>query len=608
MPELLRVVACGSVDDGKSTLIGRLLAETLSVPEDILEAARWTRRTGSLIPAGEIDYSLLTDGLEAEREQGITIDVAYRHLQLPDGKRAILADAPGHEQFTRNMAVAASTADVAILLLDAVRGVRPQSFRHLRICALMGVPTVIVAVNKMEVSGFDQAVFDDVVAQVARSAREAGVAAVFTLPVSALRGDFVTERGEGAPWYSGPTLLELLQSVGAAAPAESDRLRLPIQLVLRSEGGRTYAGTILAGRVRIGDDVRVGRTNARARVSGLTVAGRAADYATAGLAVGLQLDRELDCSRGDLLLASEDPRRPNDRYVAELIWLSEAPLARGRSYDFVSGPTGTGVSITRVRDRLEVESGHRHAAQELTCNDIGSVEIATDSPVVLDPYQELRDTGSFLLVDRRSGETAAAGLVLHELRRGANVHEQSFDISRGDRARRLGHPAKVLWFTGLSGAGKSTIAGSVERLLAERGVNTYVLDGDNLRLGLNKDLGFTPQDRAENVRRVGEVARLMFDAGLVVLVSLVSPYQVDRDAVRSLFQEGDFAEIHVNTPLAVCRERDPKGLYGLAARGDIPNLTGVGQDYEPPANPELAVAGEGEPRDVARVVVERFFG
>lgn len=604
MTALLRIVTCGSVDDGKSTLIGRLLAETLSVPEDVLESARWTRRSGSIIPAGEVDFSLLTDGLEAEREQGITIDVAYRHLDLQNGVRAIIADAPGHEQYTRNMAVAASTADVGILLVDAARGVRTQTFRHLYICALMGVKTVVVAINKMDAVGFNKDIYDDLVGKVAESAKQVGVDNLITLPVSALAGDYVTTQSAAAPWYDGGTLLDALRTVAATDLSGNTEFRLPVQVILRAAGNyRGYAGTVLSGSVRLGDELTVGRTGVSAKVAGITVAGVEAGSAAAGQAIAITLDREIDCTRGDLFVQAGEARVPNDRYAVELVWLSEQPLARGRTYELVSGPLKVPATVTNIRDKVDVESGHRHASRDLQINEIGHVELATDAPILLDQYDAVRDTGSFLLVNRITGDTVAAGMMLHDMRRGANVHSQAFDSDRSRRNQQMGHPSKVLWFTGLPGSGKSTIANAVERELNTLGVHTYILDGDNVRLGLNKDLGFTPEDRAENVRRVGEVSRLMQDAGLVVLVCLVSPYRDDRDAVRGRFNVGDFVEIHVDTPLEVCQERDPKGLYRQAAQGSIPNMTGVGQDYEAPLHAEVVVSGVGDVTEIARSIV-----
>ena len=604
MSALLRIVTCGSVDDGKSTLIGRLLAETLSVPEDVLESARWTRRSGSIIPAGEVDFSLLTDGLEAEREQGITIDVAYRHLDLQNGVRAIIADAPGHEQYTRNMAVAASTADVGILLVDAARGVRTQTFRHLYICALMGVRTVVIAINKMDAVDFNAHVYNQLRDTVVKAAAEVGVPNVVTLPVSALAGDYVTRASNAAPWYNGGTLLEVLRTVAPSDLAASERFRLPVQMVLRAGGNyRGYAGTVMSGAISVGDDVTVGRTGVSAKVSGISVAGADAKTASAGDAVAITLDREIDAARGDVFVQAGEVRVPNDRYAVELVWLTEQPLARGRTYELVSGPLRVPATVTTIRDKVDVESGHRHATRDLAINEIGHVEIATDAPILLDTYSDVRDTGSFLLVNRITGDTVAAGMMLHDLRRGQNVHAQSFDANRGGRTSLMGHDARVLWFTGLPGSGKSTIANEVEKELNSRGIHTYILDGDNVRLGLNKDLGFTPEDRAENVRRVGEVARLMHDAGLVVIVCLVSPFRADRDAVRARFNDGDFIEIHVDTPLDVCMSRDPKGLYRQAGQGSIPNMTGVGQDYEAPVSAELVVVGDGDLSVAVKTVV-----
>jgi bifunctional enzyme CysN/CysC len=591
---IIRIVTCGSVDDGKSTLIGRLIAETKSVPEDVLESARWTRRTGSTIPAGEIDFSLLTDGLEAEREQGITIDVAYRHLDLENGKRAIIADAPGHEQYTRNMAVAASTADVGILLVDAARGVRTQTFRHLSICAMMRVSSVVIAINKMDAADWSEATFNQLAERVTSTAQELGITNVITIPVSALNGDYVTENSGVASWYQGPTLLEALRSIEKVDTALEGALRLPIQVILRATDYRGYAGQLVAGTLAVGDTIKVGRSGVTAKVAELSVAGTPTDVAVAGHAVAFTTDNEIDVVRGDVIIEGNSTRVANDRFAVELVWMHEKPLARGRSYWLVSNSQQVPVTVTNIRDKVEVETGHRHSTRDLQINEIGHVEIASDLPLFLDQYSDVRETGGFLLVDRATNDTAAAGMMLHEMRRGINVHEQVFDVDRAAREELMGHRGKVLWFTGLSGSGKSTIASEVQRQLHSRGVHTYVLDGDNVRLGLNKDLGFTAADRAENVRRVGELAKLMMDAGLVVLVSLVSPFREDRDAVRTGFADADFAEIFVDTPIEVCIERDTKGLYARAQRGEIPNMTGMGQDYEVPLNPTLKIAGDGD--------------
>ena len=603
---VLRLVTCGSVDDGKSTLIGRLLAETDSVPIDQLEYARRTRRGGSTIPVGEIDYSLLTDGLEAEREQGITIDVAYRHLNLPSGRRVLIADAPGHEQYTRNMAVAASNADVAVLLVDADRGVRPQTHRHLTVCALMGVGTVVIAVNKMDLVGFAQARFDELVAEVEATARRLSISRVVAIPVSAALGDNVTSASGHMPWYAGNSLLAELtqwQPIIAEQPAP---FRLPVQMIVRAEGNfRGYAGTISAGTVTPGMKVQVADSGRTAVVERIVTFNGDRDEAAAGDAVTITLDHEVDVTRGDLL-AADGPSgvQPADRFSVDLVWLGEEPLAHGRSYLLVSGPQSVPATVTSVRNRLDVVTGHEHAARVLEMNDIGRAEVATDRPIPLDPYTLCRDTGGFLLVDRVTADTVAAGLVRHAMRRSFNVVPHAYNIDHEARVRLMGHPPRVAWLTGLPGSGKSTIADAVVRLLHAQGVHCYVLDGDNVRTGLNKDLGFTPEDRAENVRRVAEVARLMHDAGLVVLVALVSPYRSDRETAKALFDPGAFLEVYVDTPVEVCAERDPKGLYAKAASGSLPNMTGVGQTYEFPISPDLALTGVGDLEASAQKLAE----
>lgn len=589
---LVRVVACGSVDDGKSTLIGRLLAETGSVPADQLHSARTARRAGSTIPAGQIDFSLLTDGLQAEREQGITIDVAYRHLRLPSGRRVVIADAPGHEQYTRNMVVAASTADVAVLLVDAERGIRRQTFRHLTVCALMGVRHVVVAVNKLDAVGFDRSTFDRLAGEVAAAATRVEVGPVQVIPVSALYGDNVVSGSGRTGWYTGVTVLEALEAVDVL-DIGGQEFRLPVQLVLRAPGFRGLAGTVALGRVTVGDLVHASGCHREARVARIVAHGDDRDTAVAGDAVCLHLEPDVDVARGDLLTGAEAPLPAADRFSADLVWLGDQPLAAGRSYLLGCGPLVVPAVVTVVRHRLDVESGHQDAARLLGMNDVGRVEIATDRPVPLDAYTRARHTGGFVLVDRVSADTVAAGMVRYALRRSANVVPHAYAVNRDARERLNGHLAKVVWLTGLSGAGKSTIADHTQRRLHALGVRTFILDGDNLRGGINKDLGFTEEDRAENVRRVAEIARLFLDSGTVVLVALISPFRADRRAARALFDVGDFLEIHVDAPVEVCAGRDTKGLYARAAAGALPNLTGVGQAYEPPQASDLVLDGAG---------------
>ncbi|WP_229699290.1 adenylyl-sulfate kinase [Nonomuraea glycinis] len=598
------MVACGSVDDGKSTLIGRLLASTGGATEDQLDYARRTRRGGSTIPAGAVDYSLLTDGLEAEHEQGITIDVAHRFLDLPSGRRVIIADAPGHEQYTRNMAVAASTADVAVLLVDATKGIREQTHRHLAICALMGVRTVIAVVNKLDALDYDQAVFDKLASEV-RSAAAGFDMTAGVIPASALGGDNVVAPSPNLPWYDGPTLLGALAAWEPPEPPRPDApgdYRLPVQYVIRADDLRGFAGTVVGGPVRPGDAVAVAGSGVASRIERvLGPGGVDLDRAAPGTPVTVTLADEVDVRRGDLLTTPgtlDDGLSPASAYSATLVWTAEEPLRHGRSYLLRAGSRTVPAVVTSVRGRLNVVSGEQFAARTLDLNDLGTVELTTDTPLCLDSYRACRDTGSFLLVDRVSKETVAAGMVRHALRRGRNVVPHAYTVDRDARQRLKGQRARVLWLTGLPGAGKSTIADALERRLHAMGLHTYVLDGDNVRSGLNKDLGFTPGDRAENVRRVAELTRILLDAGLIVVVALVSPFRTDRAVAKSLFQPGDFAEVWVNTPAEVCARRDPKGLYAKAKAGTLPNMTGLGQVYEPPEHPDLVVDGAGSLDDV----------
>jgi bifunctional enzyme CysN/CysC len=590
---IVRVVACGSVDDGKSTLIGRMLAGTESVPDDILDYARNTRRSGSTIPKGEVDFSMLTDGLEAEHEQGITIDVAYRHLYLPSGRRAIIADAPGHEQYTRNMAVAASTADVAILLVDATRGIRAQTHRHLTVCAIMGVRTVIVAINKMDAVDFKHVAFEEFAGGVRSAAARFDLDDVEVIPVSALTQ---------MPWYHGPTVLGALTSWRPSSTEDrsSAPFRMPVQYVVRADDFRGYAGTVVSGVVRPGDKVVVNAKGSSTTVERVLFGGNDIDEARSGQAVTVTLETETDVTRGDLLVAppegeaAEHFPRPATAFAADLVWTGEEELRHGRSYLLLAGSLAVPAVVTAIRGRRDVVSGDEMAARTLKMNDIGHVEISTDTAVPLDPYPLSRDTGGFLLVERVSRDTVAAGLVRHALRRAHNVVPHAFTVDQEARALLKSQRPRVLWLTGLPGAGKSTIADALERKLHGMGMHTYVLDGDGVRTGLNKDLGFTPEDRAENVRRVAETAKLMMDAGLIVIVSLVSPFRGDRRAAKGLFKEGEFLEVWVDTPSDVVVERDPKGLYAKAKAGTLPNMTGVGQMYEPPEHPDLVVKGSGE--------------
>ena len=603
MGAVLRLVACGSVDDGKSTLIGRLLADTGSVPLDHLEQARRTRRGGSVVPPGEIDYSLLTDGLEAEREQGITIDVGYRFLDLPGGRRVVIADAPGHDQHGANMAVAASTADLAVLLVDAVLGVRPATCRHLAVCTTMGVRSVVVVINKLDAVGYDRAVFDRIAADVRAVGANLGAEEVHVVPVSAVLGDNVTAPSPNLPWYDGPTFLDLLSGW---RPRPGDRpasARLPVQYVIRTDRFRGPAGTVVGGVLRIGDAVTVAGTGEVTTVDRLLGPSGDLDHAAHGTPVTVVLRGDVDARRGDVLVpVGGDTPAPTTALTATVVWTGADPLEVGAGYLLLAGPRTVPAEVTALRARLDVRTGQDRPANTLSRNEIGTVDVTVAAPVFLESYVANQDTGSFLLVDRRTGDTVGAGMVRRPTGR-PDVVPQDYAIDRTAREQLKGGRGRVVWLTGLPGAGKSTVADALERRLHGLGVHTYVLDGDNVRGGLNRDLGFDPADRAENVRRVAEVAALMLDAGLTVIVALVSPFSADRAAARNLFAPGDFVEVWVDTPLAVCARRDPKGLYARANSGALSSMTGVGQSYEPPAAAEVVVDGTA-PLDqaVARLV------
>ena len=589
-PSIVRLVTCGSVDDGKSTLIGRLLVETDSVPHDTLDATKKTRRPGSIIPAGEIDFSLLTDGLEAEREQGITIDVAYRSMSLLDGRRLIIADAPGHEQYTRNMAVAASRADIALVLVDATRGIRPQTLRHLTICSLMGVKKIIVVINKMDVSGFDKSLFDSLVAELILATNRLALHEVYFVPVSALEGDNVTFKSDRISWYKGNSVLEEVQEWRDQS-SDSEHARLSVQLINRADNFRGVSGTISQGRFKVGEEVTVLPSERKAKLARIVTFAGELTEAHSGDAITIVLEPDIDVTRGDYIERTKLYTQPADRFAANLVWIDEEELIHSRSYYLVNGSGMVPATVTNIKHRLDVLDGSHQSARTLAMNEIGLVEIATDAPIPLTTYSDNRNSGNFVLVDRVTFNTVGAGMVVHTLRRATNITKHDYEVDKSARSKQKGQRAKLIWLTGLSGSGKSTIANALEKRLFESGIHSYVLDGDNLRLGLNKDLGFTKEDRAENVRRVAEVGKLMVDAGLVVVVALVSPFKVDRDHAREQFAGDEFIEVWVKTPAEICAQRDPKGLYKKAKSGALPNLTGVGQDYEPPTSAELVLDG-----------------
>jgi bifunctional enzyme CysN/CysC len=587
---IVRLLTCGSVDDGKSTLIGRLLVETDSIPHDTIGAARKVRRSGSTIAAGEIDFSLLTDGLEAEREQGITIDVAYRSMSLLDGKRLIISDAPGHEQYTRNMVVAASRADIGLVLIDAIKGVRTQTLRHLTICSLMGVSRIIIAINKLDAMDYKQEVFDSISRDIERAVKRLNVSDIHLIPISALAGDNVVYKSKNMPWYSGQTLQEAIQ--GWEKPLDKTASgMMRIQMIARAENFRGVSGTVRRGSFSKGDEITIFPSNQKATISSIVTFEDEIKKANSEDAVTLVLTPEVDATRGDVIARDPKDLTAADRFAAHVVWLNEEALIHSRSYLMMSGPTTTPAMITKIRHKIDVNTGEHLSTETLKMNEIGDVEIASDIPIVMRPYLDDREFGNFILVDRLTLKTVGAGMMKHSLRRSSNVTHQDYEVDKSQRSAQKNQKAKVVWLTGLSGSGKSTIANALEKRLFAQGVHSYVLDGDNLRMGLNMDLGFTSTDRAENVRRVSEVAKLMVDAGLVVISALVSPFEVDRQRAKSIFEDGEFVEIFVDTPVDICRARDPKGLYKKSAAGEIPNFTGVGQDYEPPLSPTLVVDG-----------------
>jgi len=600
---LLRFITCGSVDDGKSTLIGRLLYDSKLIFEDQLAAIRNDSKTKGTT-GGEIDLALLLDGLEAEREQGITIDVAYRFFAT-EHRRFIVADTPGHEQYTRNMATGASTADLAILLVDAQNGVQTQTRRHALICKLLGVRQVVLAVNKMDLVSYSRRIFEEIRENFEGFARDLGYEEIVCIPLSALKGDNIMTRSAAMGWYTGPTLLAELETARIEDARADQPFRFPVQWVNRSDRRfRGYAGTIASGRVQVGDEVAAlpsGRTSRIASI--VTFDGERAE-ARAGEAVTLTLTGEIDVSRGDFLCHAAERADISDQFEARIVWMADEPLMPGRPYLFKSAAGTASMIATRLKYTLNVNTMEHVAAKRLGLNEIGIANIGLDRRIPFDPYDANRETGGFIVIDRLTNETVGAGMIDFGLRRATNIHWQAIDVDKPARAALKNQMPGVLWFTGLSGSGKSTIANLVEKRLHAAGRHTCMLDGDNVRHGLNKDLGFTEEDRVENIRRVAEVAKLMTDAGLIVLVSFISPFRSERRMARELMAEGEFHEIFVDTPLEICERRDPKGLYKKARAGEISNFTGIDSPYEAPEAAELRIpAAELSPEDSAERIV-----
>jgi bifunctional enzyme CysN/CysC len=586
---LLRFITCGSVDDGKSTLIGRLLYESHLVLEDHMTALESdSKRFGT--QGGELDLALLVDGLAAEREQGITIDVAYRFFST-DVRKFIVADTPGHEQYTRNMVTGASTADVAVILIDARKGVMTQTRRHSFLVSLLGIRKVAVAINKVDLVDYSEQAFRRIEDDYRRFAAEIGLDDVVAIPLSALVGDNVTEHSANTPWYDGPTLMEYLETVDIdAATRVTGSFRMPVQWVSRPDlNFRGFAGQVVRGAVQVGQPVRVLPGSSQSTVTSILGPAGTIDEAVAGQPVTLTLADEIDVSRGDVLCSVDEPAEVGDQFEAHLVWMTEEPLLPERQYLLKIGTKVVGAAVTRIKHKINVNTLERVSGNTLELNDIGVCNVALDQAVAFDPYSQNRDMGGFILIDRITGNTVGAGMISFALRRSANVQWQTIEVSKSAHAQLKGQQPCVVWFTGLSGAGKSTIANLLEKRLHALGRHTALLDGDNVRHGLNRDLGFTDADRVENVRRVAEVAHLMVEAGLIVLVSFISPFREERTMARGLVDVGEFCEVFVDTPLAVAEERDVKGLYGKARRGELTNFTGIDSPYQRPESPEVTI-------------------
>ncbi|MEW9806891.1 sulfate adenylyltransferase subunit CysN [Mesorhizobium sp. ZMM04-5] len=602
---LLRFLTCGSVDDGKSTLIGRLLSETRQIFEDQLAALeRDSKKHGTT--GDDVDFALLVDGLEAEREQGITIDVAYRFFSTPK-RKFIVADTPGHEQYTRNMATGASTADLAIVLVDARQGVVQQTRRHSIIASLLGIRHVVVAVNKIDLVGFDRQAFDSIVADYAAFAQGLNFASIVAIPMSARYGDNVSTRSERMPWYAGPTLVDHLETVVVDDAAVGLPFRFPVQYVNRPNlDFRGYAGTVASGSVAAGEEVVVAKSGKTARVKRIVSQGGDLASAVAGQAITLVLDGELDISRGNMLVSPDARPQVADQFAANIVWFDENALKPGRSYLLRTETDQVSATVTDLKHRLNINNFAQEAAKSLEMNEVGVCNLATQSPIAFDPFADNRTTGAFILIDRISNATVGAGMILHGLRRAENIHWQALDIGKRERGLAKNQRPAVFWFTGLSGSGKSTIANLLEKKLHASGRHTYILDGDNVRHGLNRDLGFTDADRVENIRRVAEVARLMADAGLIVIVSFISPFRAERRMARELMEKGEFVEVFVDTPFEECAKRDPKGLYARALSGALKNFTGVDSPYEAPENPEIHLRTVGKAPEEMVDIVENW--
>jgi bifunctional enzyme CysN/CysC len=603
---MLRFITCGSVDDGKSTLIGRLLYDSKLVFEDHLAALESdSKKVGT--QGGELDFALLVDGLAAEREQGITIDVAYRFFST-ESRKFIVADTPGHEQYTRNMVTGASTADLAVILIDARKGVLTQTRRHSYLVSLLGIKHILLAINKLDLVDYSQEVFNQIDEDYRAFAREIGLEDIVAIPLSALRGDNITEPSAATPWYHGPTLIGHLEAVQVHNSTQDGPFRMPVQWVNRPNlDFRGFSGEIVGGKVRVGDTVRVIPSGRESTVTRIVTFDGDISEAAAGDSVTVTLADEVDISRGDVLSTASSPPDVADQFEAHVVWMNDEPMLPGRPYLLKLGTRTVGATLAQPKYKVNVNTMEHAAAKTLELNEIGVCNLNLSRPIAFDPYSENRDMGGFILIDRITNNTVGAGLLHFALRRADNVHWQSVEVDKGARSALKHQEPTVLWFTGLSGAGKSTIANIVERKLHALGRHTYLLDGDNLRHGINKDLGFTTADRVENVRRTAEVAALMADAGLIVLVALISPYRAERRLARELIGDDAFVEVFVDTPLIDAEARDRKGLYSKARRGELPNFTGVDDPYERPESPDVHIRTPDQtPEEAADAIIENL--
>ncbi|MDA7809137.1 sulfate adenylyltransferase subunit CysN [bacterium] len=587
--DTLRFITCGSVDDGKSTLIGRLLYEAGSILDDQLNTLKAdSKRHGT--QGSEIDFALLVDGLAAEREQGITIDVAYRFFST-DQRKFIIADTPGHEQYTRNMATGASTVDTAIILVDARHGVLEQTRRHSIICSSLGIKKVVLAINKIDLIEYNETVYQDIVRAFNEFAKALTFEEITPIPISALRGDNVVARSSKSPWYHGPTLLGYLETIDVRSVEKNSSMRFPVQWVNRPNlDFRGFSGTVATGTVSKGQAVKILPSGETATVKKIILLDQVPSDAGAGRAITLELDREVDVSRGDFIVAESAPCEVADHFEARIFWMDSDPGYAGRDFTIKIGTSSVNAKITKIKYAIDVNTGNNVPSEKLSINDCAVITLTTDRAIPFEPFSTAPALGGFVLVNKITNQTAAAGMIIFALRRSTNIHKQNLDIDKNARNQLSGHHSKVIWFTGLSGSGKSTIANALEIKLYQMGIHTYILDGDNIRHGLCNDLGFTNSDRVENIRRVAEVAKLMVDAGVVVLTAFISPFEKERQMARDLFEKDEFIEVFVDTPLQVVEKRDTKGLYKKARAGDLPNFTGIDSIYEMPKNPEIIVS------------------